>query len=120
MTEELKGAYCRVTDDGGAQVANVHLFRDVWRGVVNHHGLWLWLGYAQTVRFQRCVNVACQEGRLKENVDKARASDFGFAGNAGEIQMSQHLLSQLSRRHAQFFSHCHHAISLIVAKLYFR
>ncbi|MNY57829.1 hypothetical protein D3C86_1940910 [compost metagenome] len=33
--------------------------------------------------------------------------------------MSQHQLSELSRRHAQFFCNCHHAIGLIVAKLYF-
>ena len=120
VTKELQGTHCRVTDDGGAQVTDVHLFRHVWRGVVNHHGLRFWLSHAQTVRFQRRVNVACQECRLKENVDKAWTGDFGFAGDAGEIQMRQYLLSELSRRHAQFFSHCHHAISLIVAKLYFR
>ena len=63
--------------------------------------------------------MACQERRIQEDINKARAGNFSFAGNAGEIQMRQYLLSELSRRHAQFFSHCHHAISLIVAKLYF-
>jgi hypothetical protein len=119
VTEELQRAHGRITNDGGAQVTDVHLFRHVWRRVVNHDGLCFWLGYTQTVGLQRRVNVACQECRVKEDIDKARASDFRFAGDTSEIQMSQHLLSELSRRHSQFFSHCHHAISLIVAKLYF-
>ena len=119
VTEELERTHRGITDDGGAQVANVHLFRHVRGRVVDHDGLRFRLGNTQTIGFQRRVNVACQEGRLEEDVDKARAGDFGFAGNAGEIQMRQYLLSELSRRHTQFFSHCHHAISLIVAKLYF-
>ena len=116
--EAVEAGQC-VADDGRSQVTDVHLLRHVWRGVVNHHSLRFWLSHAKTVRFQRRVNVACQECRLKEDVDKARTGDFGFAGDTGEIQMRQYLLSELSRRHAQFFSHCHHAISLIVAKLYF-
>ncbi|MNP68885.1 hypothetical protein D3C76_1649060 [compost metagenome] len=78
-----------------------------------------WQGYAQTLRFQRSVNVASEECRVEENIDKARTCNLNFMSNAVEIQMRQHQLSELSWRHAQFFSHCHHAISLIVAKLYF-
>ena len=119
VTEKLKRAHRGITNDGGTQVTNVHLFRHVRGRVVDHNGLRFRLGDTQTVRFQRRVNVACQESRFQEDVDKARTGDFGFAGDTGEIQMRQYLLSELSRRHAQFFSHCHHAISLIVAKLYF-
>jgi hypothetical protein len=59
------------------------------------------------------------EIRGQEDIDKARPGDFHFAGDPAEIEMSQYLLGQLSRCHAQFFSNCHHAISLIIAELDF-
>ncbi|MNT09571.1 hypothetical protein D3C72_1443600 [compost metagenome] len=119
MAQELQGAHSGIADDGGAQVADVHLFCHVWRRVIDNDGLRLRLSHTQTVRFQRRVNVTREEGRIEENVDKAWTCNLNLVGNAVEIQMSQYQLSELSRRHAQFFSHCHHAISLIVAKLYF-
>ena len=119
VTKEFQRTHRRVTDDGGTQVTNVHLFRYVRRGVVNHDGLFSRLGDAQTIGSQRLLNVLRQKCRVEKNVDKARACNFNFAGNPVEIQMSQHLLSQLSRRHTQFFSDSHHAVSLIVAELYF-
>jgi hypothetical protein len=48
VTEVLKGAYRGVTDDGGAQVAYVHLLRHVRGRVVDHHGLRFRLGNAQS------------------------------------------------------------------------
>ena len=120
VAEELQGAHGGITDDGGAQVADVHLFRHVRGGVVDDDGLRLRLRHAQTVGFQGRIYVLRQEGRVEEDIDKARPGDFGFAGDTLQIQVRQDLLCELSRRHAQFFSHCHHAIGLIVAKLYFR
>src|SRR5690625_6129347 len=38
VTELLQGACEGVTDDGGAQVTDVHLLGDVRCGVVEHHG----------------------------------------------------------------------------------
>ena len=68
---------------------------------------------------QREIDVVRQEGWIEENIDKARSGDFDFIGNAVQIEMRQYLLCKLSRRHAQFFGHRHHAIGLIVAELNF-
>ena len=100
-------------------MTHVHFFRHVRCGVVNHNGLFSRLGNAQTIGGQRLLNMLRQKCRIEKNVNKARARNFNFAGDPVEIQMSQHLLSQLSRRHTQFFRDSHHAVSLIVAELYF-
>jgi len=119
MAQKFQRAHSGITDNGGTQVTHVHLFRHVGGRVVDHNRFGLRLSNAQTIGLQCRVNVACQESRLQKNVDKARACNLNFVSNAVEIQMSQHQLSELSRRHAQFFCNCHHAIGLIVAKLYF-
>ena len=49
MTEELKRTDGSVTDDGGTQMADVHLFGDIRRGVVNDDSLRLRPGDAQTL-----------------------------------------------------------------------
>ena len=49
VTEKLKRAHRGITNDGGTQVANVHLFRHVRGRVVDHHRLRLWSGDTQTV-----------------------------------------------------------------------
>ena len=60
-----------------------------------------------------------QKRRIEEDIDKARPGDLNLAGNAVEVKVSQNLLSNLSRGHAQFFRNCHDAIGLVVTKLYF-
>ena len=51
VTEELQGTHCRVTNDGGTQMTDVHLFRHVWCGVVNHNGLFFGRCDTKTIRF---------------------------------------------------------------------
>ena len=100
-------------------MAHVHLFGDVWRGVVNHDSLCLRLCDTQTIAFQRLSHVLGKKSRIEENIDKAWPGDFHFIGDAIKLEMRQYLLCQLSRRHAQFLGNRHHAVSLIVAELYF-
>ena len=88
MAEELQRAHGGIADDGGAQVADMHLFRDVRRGVVDNHGLFRRLSHAQTLRSQRLLNMFSKKCRVEENIDKARTCDFNLAGDAVEIQMS--------------------------------
>ena len=49
MTEEFKRTDGSVTDDGGTQMADVHLFGDVRGGVVNDDSLRLRLSDAQAL-----------------------------------------------------------------------
>lgn len=100
-------------------MTNVHLFRDVGRGVVDDNCLTSRLRNAQTFGGQRLLHLFSEKSRFEENIDKARAGDFNLAGDAAEIQMSQHLLCKLSGGHTQFFRNCHHAVGLIVAELNF-
>lgn len=100
-------------------MTNVHLFRDVGRGVVDDNRLESRLRNAQTIGGQRLLHLFSEKSRFEENIDKARAGDFNLAGDAAEIQMSQHLLCKLSGGHTQFFRNCHHAVGLIVAELNF-
>lgn len=100
-------------------MTNVHLFRDVGRGVVDDNRLASRLRNAQTIGGQRLLHLFSEKSRFEEYIDKARAGDFNLAGDAAEIQMSQHLLCKLSGGHTQFFRNCHHAVGLIVAELNF-
>ena len=92
VTEELQSTNCCVTNNGRAQVTDMHLFRHVWRRVVNHNGLFFWRSNTETIGRQRLLNMFSQECRIKENVDKAWTGDLNFAGDTVKIQMSQHLL----------------------------
>ena len=92
VTEELQSTHCRVTNNGRAQVTDVHLFRHVRSGVVNHNGLFFWRSNTETIGRQRLLNMISQEGWIKKNVDKAWTGDLNFAGDTVKIQMSQHLL----------------------------
>ena len=118
VAEELQRAYGGVADDGGANVAHVHLFGDVRGGVIHHDGLRRAdFFHARSIGGDSGFDVFRKERRVEEDIDKARACDFRFRGDPGEIQMGQSLLGELSRRHAQFFRDSHHAVSLIVAEL---
>ena len=119
MPEKLQRTHRGIANNGGAQVAYVHLFRHVRRGVIDHHRLRLRLSHAQTFGFQRAADVFREEGRVEENINKAGTGDFDLTGNAAQVEMSQDLLCKLSRRHAQFFGYGHHAVGLIVAELDF-
>ncbi len=100
-------------------MADVHLFGYVRGRVVNHNSLRLRAGETQTIGGQRLVDVLGQKRRIEEDIDKARPGDLDLAGNAVEVKVSQDLLSNLSRGHAQFFRNRHDAIGLVVTKLYF-
>ena len=119
MAEKLQRTHRGVANNGGAQMAYMHLFGHVRRGVIDDHRLRLRLSHAQTFRFQRAADVFREEGRIEENINKARAGDLYLIGNPAQIEMRQDLLCKLSRRHAQFFGNGHHAVGLIVAELDF-
>ncbi|VFT68892.1 Uncharacterised protein [Escherichia coli] len=54
----------------------MHLFRHVWRRVVNHNGLFFWRSNTETIGRQPLLNMISQECRIKENVDKAWTGDL--------------------------------------------
>ena len=57
VTEELQSTHCCVTNNGRAQVTDMHLFRHVWRRVVNHNGLFFWHSNTETIGRQRLLNM---------------------------------------------------------------
>ena len=79
-------------------MAHVHLFGDVWRGVVNHDSLCLRLCDTQTIAFQRQSHVLGKESRIEENIDKAWPGDFHFIGDAIKLEMRQYLLRDETKR----------------------
>ena len=80
------------------QVTDVHLFRHVRSGVVNHNGLFFWRSNTETIGRQRLLNMISQEGWIKKNVDKAWTGDLNFAGDTVKIQMSQQKFSSATIR----------------------
>lgn len=117
MAQKLLGTCRGVADDGGAQVADVHLFRHVRRGVVDYDSLRLNRCDAQFRCVQHPIGLARDPVAVQENVDKAGAGDFHFSGDVAEIQQLHHFFRQLTGRHAQLFGDGHHAIGLVITKL---
>ena len=87
VSEKLQRAYRRITNDGGADVAHVHLFRNVGRRVVDHNGLGFGQLHAQARQTQRFAGILCQPVVVEEDIDEARSGNFNFAGDAGQIEV---------------------------------
>ena len=104
MAQKLLGTRRGVADDGGAQMADVHLFRHVRRGVVDNDGLRLNRRNAQFRCVQHLVGLAGDPVAVQENVDKAGTGDFHFTGDVAEIQQLHHFFRQLPGRHAQLLA----------------
>lgn len=104
MAQKLLGTCRGVADDGGAQVADVHLFRHVRRGVVDYDSLRLNRCDAQFRCVQHPIGLARDPVAVQENVDKAGAGDFHFSGDVAEIQQLHHFFRQLTGRHAQLLA----------------
>ncbi|MNZ95821.1 hypothetical protein D3C78_1149910 [compost metagenome] len=119
MAQELLGTCGGVTDNGGAQVADVHFFRHVGGRVVNNDGLLLDWCNIEFWRTQHAIGLLGNPLAVQENIDKAGAGDFHFAGDVAEVKQLHHFFRQLARRHAEFFGDGHHAIGLIITELCF-
>ena len=70
VAKELQDASNGITDDGGTQVAHVHLLRDVGRRVVDHHLLGV-NRRRQQARLDDVLHTCGQEGLGQVHVDEA-------------------------------------------------
>lgn len=70
-------------------MTNVHLFRHVWCGVINHNGLWLSLSHTEARQLNGLFSLFSQPVAIEENIDEARPGDLYFAGDARQVKMLQ-------------------------------
>ena len=117
VAQKRQGAHRGVADNGGADVADMHLFRHVRRGVVDDDGLRLNGGDAQARLRQRLLRLCGQPVAIEKNIDEAWPGDLCPAGDAFQVKMRHHAFSQLSRRLTQLFRDGHNAVRLIIPKL---
>ncbi|MNL58904.1 hypothetical protein D3C87_1825830 [compost metagenome] len=97
----------------------MHLFRHVRRGVVDDDGLLFNRSNAKLWRIQHLIDLLRNPFAIQEDINKAGAGDFYFAGDVAEIKQLYHFFRQLAWWHAEFLGYGHHAVGLIVAELCF-
>ncbi|CAH0304113.1 hypothetical protein SRABI106_03850 [Rahnella aquatilis] len=85
MAEEFIGAHSRVADNGGADVANVHFFRHVWRRIVDDDSLGFNRCDAQFFIVQGAVYMRSNKSRIQEDIDETRPGDFDFIRDAAQV-----------------------------------
>ena len=101
VTEEGQHARHGVTDDGGAQVADVHFLGKVRRGQIDYHALsGSGLAHAELAIGQCRIQAAGQRIAVLEEVQKARAGNLDLAHRSIGRQRSNQLLGQIARLHA--------------------
>ena len=99
-------------------MADVHFLGEVRGRILDHHALRFGnRAHAEPGIVQYRIQALGEEIRSQRDVDEARTGDFDLAGNAGEVQLVDHLLGQLARVHLALFGGRHHAIGLEVAEL---
>ncbi len=90
MAEKFQRTHRRITNDGGADVAHMHLFRNVRRRVVDDDSLGLGQLHAKARQTQRFPGMTGQPVVVKEDIDEARPGNFDFAGDAGQVEVLNH------------------------------
>ena len=109
VTKGLQHSGNAVTDNGAAQVADVHFFCQVRPRIIDHH--------AVTFRaVLRCCTGLGNEMWGQFNVDEARACDGQVLSDVGQVEGVDDLLGYLSGIAAGAFSRCHNTIGLVVAE----
>ena len=106
-----------VADDAGAQVADVHFFSQVGRGVVDNDGLRCGgLRHAEAAALQGGVHLLGQKLRVQAQVDEAGAGHFGGGNQPVAGQGFGHFLCQLARVLFALLGRAHHAVNLEIAE----
>src|SRR5690606_15612274 len=115
MALEFEQARKCITDDGGAQVAHVHLFSEVGAGVIDHYGLWRFRRSHLEARVGLCRrHLLPQPLRLEVNVDKPGTSDLHLGGNIVEVEGCHDTCRQLAGVGPHRFGSAHGTIGLII------
>ena len=102
VAEEFQYTGHAIANDGGAQVAHMHLFGQVGRGHVDHgtHGRG-GLAYTDFLVSQGRVEARSQGLGVLEEIQEARAGDFGFADLLIGGQCRDDFFSQITGFHTR-------------------
>ena len=99
-------------------MADVHLFCQIGRGIVDDDGLrFVGFRYAETRVVQGRLNVLSEELRTQAQVDKAGAGYFRAFNHGVVGQCFGHFLRQFARILFGFFRRTHHAVDLEIAEV---
>ena len=115
MAEVLQGADERVADDGGAQVADVHLLGHVGSRVVDGDGLPFLGGYAETAVEAR--HLRGDPLGAQPDVDETGTADLRLAGDAVEVEVLDDPLGDVSRLVAEPLAQRERGVGLEVGEL---
>ena len=115
VAEVLQRAGERVADDGGAQVADVHLLGHVGRGVVDRDVSRSWAGTPS--RSSRRSTWSAIQASAKPDVDEPRPADLRRSGDAVEVEVLDDLLRDLPRRLADLLGQRQRRVDLEVGEL---
>ena len=107
----------RVTNDGGAQVPDVHLLRHIWRRVVNDNGSGLVdHGNTRSLIIDHLEKLVRQEVGRESDVDKPGTGNLNVR-DAIEIKVRDNLLRHIAGWATENFGHRHDPVHLIVHSL---
>jgi hypothetical protein len=118
VARELEHARERVADDRRAQMADVHLLRDVRRGVIDDDAILDGRErHAEALVAGNRLEAALEERRLQREVEEARPCDLDALANVGEVGRGDDGLRDLPRRPLQRFREPHRKIGLKICAL---
>ena len=116
VAHKFQHARNAVADDAGTQMADVHLFCQIGRGIVDNDGLrFVGFRYAETRVAQSRMNVLGEKFGAQAQVDEARAGHFRAFNHGVTRQCFGDLLRQFARILFGFFRRTHHAVDLEIA-----
>ncbi len=118
VPRERKQARERVADDRRAQMADMHLLRDVRRRVVDDDALLVGgERHAETVVACDAQQRALEERGLEREIDETGPGDFDSLRYVGEIACGDDRFGNLARRALQRFREPHRQVGLEVRAL---
>jgi hypothetical protein len=118
VAELLEGAHDRVADDGGAQVADVHLLGDVRRRVVHDHGLGpLGRGHAEARVGGELRGLRGDPVGAQADVQEARSRDLRLRGDVGEVHRGHDVRGDVAGLASQALRESHRGVALEVREL---
>ena len=115
VAEVLQGADERVADDGGAQVADVHLLGHVGSRVVDGDGLAFLGGYAEAAVEAR--HLRGDPLGAQPDVDETGTADLRLSGDAVEVEVLDDPLGDVSRLVAEHLGQREGRVGLEVGEL---
>ena len=118
MTEQTQHALERITDAGGADVADVHRLRDVRRAEVDDDGAWLGgLGVEEVFPTEGGLQRLRDGVRLDAKVEEASACNFNLLAPLADIEFGDDIGGELTRVHLPRLGDGHQRVRLVITEL---